>query len=797
MDAFVDQLAASRDADGRIRHRRREPGRDATYGDIELHPRVEAALAARGIDRLYRHQTDAIDAVRDGRNVVVATATASGKSLVYTVPAVEGALEAGRRTLYVAPMRALINDQEAALEAFVGSLGFGPRVTVAQYTGQQSSSEKRRIRADQPHVLLTTPDMLHLGILPHAHRLWERFFRSLDLVVVDEVHEYRGVFGSHVSLVLRRLARICERFEASPRYVCCSATIGNPVEHAGAVTGQPEGTFALVDEDTSAAGPRHWLFWNPPPKQSATRPDGGATAGESPDPTTGMPAGGNRRSPHPETARLLADLVQRGYQTLVFTNARQTAERYADRTATLLGRRGEHDLAGVIGAYQAALGQDRREELEGRLKNGSLRGVWSTNALELGIDVGSLDAVLLDGYPGTRMETHQRAGRAGRGTEPSLVGLVGGPDQLDQYLMANPAAFFEERPERAIVNPTNEELLPDHVRCAARENWLSTDDEAHFGDGFAEVVSTLCERGELERRSTRNGVRWTYDGGGNPQLSTNLRTIEEGEVRLVDGARDELLATLPFSDALRDAHPGAIYYHQGRTYEVVDLQPDRGRARLRETDATYHTRAIRAKDVAVERELVERVVDPYSELPVTLAEVTIREQIDSYVRYRGPDDDGERVALPTPLPETTMRTQALFFALPRSVERAVRAAGDEEDGLLGALHAVEHGLISLFPLELLCDRRDVGGLSTDRHPHTGRSTVFIHDGHPGGVGLARGGFAAIGSLLGETRDMIAACPCEAGCPSCIQSPHCGNANATLEKGLAVELVDRLASGRPE
>jgi DEAD/DEAH box helicase domain-containing protein len=788
VDEFVDWLAKDGAIAGDLRHRQVEPASGAIHRELDLHDRVRGALEAQGIDRLYQHQVDAIEAVRGGDNAVVATPTASGKSLVYTIPAVEGALRRGERTLYVAPLRALINDQDATLSDFASDLGFGPQVEVAQYTGQQDRAEKRRVRDRQPHVLLTTPDMLHMGILPHAHRLWEWFFGSLGTVVLDEVHEYRGVFGSHVAMVLRRLARLCERFDADPRYVACSATIGNPVEHASAVTGRPESSFVGLETDTSATGPRHWVFWNPPLKGPA-EPKEGSLPDDAPGPEPA--ARGERRSPHPVTARLMAALIQRDYQVLAFTSARQTAERYAERTVSLLAERGAHQYTDAVTAYQAALTQERRETIEGRLRNGSLRGVWSTNALELGIDVGTLDAVLLDTYPGTRMETHQRAGRAGRGTDSSAVILVAGQDQLDQYLMANPTRFFDEPPERAIVNPTNPELLPAHVRSAARENWLATDDETHFGEAFPDVVTTLEAEGDLERRSTREGTRWTYTGDDNPQLSTSLRTIDDREIRLVDAASDETIARLPFGDALRDAHPGAIYYHQGRTFEVADLDIDRATATLRETRSTYHTRALREKDITVESPLADRELAAFGDLSVTLADVTLRERIDGYVRYHGPDDDGERMVLPEPLPETTMRTRALFFAVPPSVEQTLRARTDSEDHYLGGLHALEHGLISLFPLELLCDRRDVGGLSTPMHPHTGRSTIFVHEGHPGGVGLARGGFEALDSLLSETKSMIEACHCASGCPACVQSPHCGNANEPLTKGLAVELVDQL------
>jgi DEAD/DEAH box helicase domain-containing protein len=391
------------------------------------------------------------------------------------------------------------------------------------------------------------------------------------------------------------------------------------------------------------------------------------------------------------------------------------------------------------------------------------------------------------------MATHQRAGRAGRGTDPALVSLVGGQDQLDQYFMANPGAFFEGDLERAVVNPDNQELLPGHVACAARENWLNPDDDAHFGSSFPDVVSDLESAGTLERRRTNAGVRWTHDAENSPQQSLSLRTIDDREIRLIDVGRDETIARLPFADALRDAHPDAIYHHQGRTYEVAAVELERGRALLRETSARYYTRALQEKRVSIERELDDKHVDAYGGLPVRLADITVRERTDGYVRYQGSEDTGTRVEFEEPLPETTLRTQALYFVLPPEVEHTTRRESEDESEYGGALHAVEHGMISLFPLELLCDRRDIGGLSTPLHPDTGGSTIIIHGGHPGGVGLARGGYESFASLLGQTRDMIAACPCEAGCPACVQSPHCGNANSPLSKDVGVSLIDTLAS----
>jgi DEAD/DEAH box helicase domain-containing protein len=776
----VDDIAAwLRDRpfyEGQLRDHRLVPGREPEYADVDLEPRVVKALDEAGVDRLYRHQADAIEAVRAGDDVVLATATASGKSLAYTVPAFERAMDHGGRTLYLGPQNALIADQEETLSELAHSLGFGSRVSVAQYTGRQSRSEKRDVRDRRPTLLLSNPDMLHYGVLPHGHRLWEWFLSSLELVVVDEVHHYRGVFGSHVSLVFRRLARLCERFDADPQFVCCSATIGNPVEHAAAVTGRSPDSYTLVDTDHSGTGPRHWVFWNPPEY------DGGGGGG-------GGDESGRRRSSHVETKNLLVDLLGRGYQTLAFTRSRQTAERYATDTAKELRKRGHHELAGAVAAYQGSLRDDRRRDLETRMHEGDLRGVWSTNALELGVDVGGLDAVLLDGYPGTRMATHQRAGRAGRGTDPALVVLVGGEDQLDQYLMASPDDFFEGDPERAVVDPENEELLPNHVASAAAENWLSPDDRDVFGDRFPEVVARLERDGRLARRETADGVRWVHDGDGSPQHETSLRTIDDREITLLDARSDETIATLSFSDALRDAHPGAIYHHQGQTYEVSELDLDRDAARLQPSYADYYTRVLTDKDITVEEDHETRPLSARGDVSVTFATVTMREQVTGFERR----DARKGTAIgqqPLDLPETTLRTKALYFTVPSDVERAMRELGGEY-GFNGGIHAAEHGIISLFPLELLCDRADVGGLSTPFHGHTGAPTIFVYDGYPGGVGLTASAYEEIDPMMARTAEMIDACGCEDGCPACVQSPHCGNANDPLATDEAVLLLEAL------
>ncbi|MFC7132772.1 MULTISPECIES: DEAD/DEAH box helicase [Salinibaculum] len=770
MDETVDWLRGRPYYEGQVTDYRVFDGRDAQFRDVDVDQRLEGALASDGIDRFYAHQADAIEAVRNGENVVVATETASGKSLAYTVPAFERAMENFGTTLYIGPQVALINDQAETLSALADGLGFGSRVTVDRYTGQLSRTEKEAVRERQPTVLLTTPDMLHYGILPHAHRLWEWFVERLETVVIDEVHAYRGVFGSQVALVLRRLNRVCERFDAHPQYVCASATIGNPREHAARVTGRPESSFALVDTDTSATGPRHWLCWNPPEYED----DGWGS--------------GRRKSSHTEAKRLFVDLVTRGLQTAVFTDSRQTVERYATDSADELRQRGHADLAGQVGAYQAALTDDRREDIEQQLHDGSLRGVWTTSALELGVDVGGLDAVILDGYPGTRMQTFQRAGRAGRGTDPSLVALVAGEDQLDQFVVRNTDRLFETHPEQAVTNPENDALMPDHVRAAARETWLRPDDDRHFGDTFPDVVADLESRGDLDRRTTDAGLRWLYSGAGSPQHEMSLRTAADREVQL--RTRDgDIIGTLPFDDALRDAHPGAIYHHQGTTYEVTDLDLTHDVAELDRTWADYYTRVLHDKTITVEEDFEEKAVDAYPEVPVRFAEVTMRKQITGFERRDSNSGEvlGER---PLDLPETTLRTRALYYTLPPDLDRALRERGD----FAGGIHAAEHAMISMFPFQFLCDRRDIGGLSTPMHPHTDRSTIFIYDGYPGGVGLARSGYETIDDLAETTLEMVTSCGCERGCPACVQSPHCGNANDPLSKSVATDLLNALVTG---
>jgi len=757
-----------------IRFRRTAPARGPETRPFEMDARIADRLADRGIDELYAHQVEAIEAVRAGRNVVLATPTASGKSLAYAVPALERADDHDGRTLYVGPQVALINDQEATLAGFAEPFD---GVSVTQYTGALSTAERRRAREGDPSVVLTTPDMLHCGLLANASDLWRAFFESLELVVLDEVHEYRGVFGSHVGLVLRRLARLCDRFGADLQFVCCSATIGNPRDHASTITGRPADSFALVDEDTSETGPTHWLFWQPPTYEEGT--------------PTGT---GRRRSPHGETMRLFVDLVADGYRTVAFTRARQTAERYATISSDSLAKRGAGDLAEDVTAYHAGLRDDRRATIETALHDGDCPGVWSTSALELGVDIGGLDAVLLDGYPGTRMATFQRAGRAGRGTAPSLVALVASEDQLDQYVIDHPHELFEGTPERAIANPSNPHLLGLHARAAATERPITTADEAYFGPTFPDVVSALTEDGALTRRPTASGLEWRRATGGrtlNP-YERGLRTTAERTVTLrVRDGRSEGLGALPLDAALRDAHPGAVYHHQGRTYEVQSLDLDRDVARLAPTESDHRTRVRYEESMTIEEDIATKPLATREDVTVHFAEVTRRKRVTGF--QRRDRRTGEVLSEESlDLPETTLSTRALYLTLPPGLEGLMRTMSGSFEG---GLHAAQHALVATFPLVILCDRRDVGSLSVTDHPQTQTSTLFVYDGHRGGVGLARNGYDSVEELLRHTWELLADCHCSDGCPACIQSPHCGRANDPLDKRLASTLTMALADPR--
>lgn len=789
---------------------RTESAQEAQTGTVSLSHPVESALQCHGITDLYEHQVRTVETIRAGDNVVVATPTASGKSLTYLVPILESSVSAeASKALYIAPSRALINDQEAMFRRFGAALETG-EFEARAYTGTTGRGTRRSIKDSEPTVVLMTPDMVHQSILRYGHSTnhWRWLASALDYIILDEIHQYRGVFGSHVSLVARRLNRLCEIRGSDPQYICCSATIGNPVDHAATVTGKPCDSYSLIDKDTSASGPRHWALWNPPHRadtdgaeragtvdMSASDPqrttESPGSGGETPSPPDAPTQTGTRRSRNMETLRLFCDFVREGYQTLVFTDTRQQASQYVNTADKRLRAIGEEELADAVAEYHAGLRADDRLDLEVSVKTGETRGVWATRALELGIDIGELDVVILNGYPGTTMQTFQRAGRAGRGTDPALVILVGGENPLDQRIMADSTRLFEAEPEDAVVNPSNQTLLRKHLVCAADESFLRPTDQDHFGD-MGDAVQDLTTNGTLVR-GTNRGIVWDYAGTDNIHRATDIRSISDRTFELRDTRAKRVISQLGVTEMLRDAHPGAIFTHQKQSYRVTDVDLTADTVSLSPIeDTTGFTTPIRPKELTIEAVTDSRDLSVNPSVPVTagLASVSVSRHTDTYLEYQSPQDsDPVEHQIRQTLPVDTTTTDALYLQFPPTDSLGVELPDKSPtQACADSLHALEHAVISLFPTQILCDRRDVGGLSTAAHDQLQSPTVFVHDGHEGGANLVRTAYPELETLLKETYNLLQSCDCTTGCPACVLSPQCGNNNRHLSKHGAIQLL---------
>ncbi|MGQ0548820.1 MAG: DEAD/DEAH box helicase [Armatimonadota bacterium] len=748
--AFLRSLPDRADYRGQIVHTRFLPARGARFGTLErpLHSRLERWLQERGITRLYTHQAAAIEAVRRGAHVAVTTPTASGKTLCYNLPVLEALLDDPEaRALYLFPTKALAQDQRDALRAFEL-----PDIPVATYDGDTPERERRAAR-EGARILLSNPDMIHVGILPQHFR-WKPFLSRLRFVVIDEMHVYRGVFGSNVANVLRRLRRLCRLHGADPRFICTSATIANPEEFATRLLGLP---VRVIDDDGAPAGPRWFALWNPPLIDEARSV---------------------RRSAITEVTGLFTDLMRREVRTIAFTKARKVTElisRYATRR---LGESAPH-LAGRISPYRAGYLPEDRRRIERRLFDGELLGVVSTSALELGIDIGGLDAALLVGFPGTIASTWQRAGRAGRGTDPALAVLIAQQDALDQYLMRHPDYLFERPCEHAVIDPENPYILARHMRCAAAEIALIEADIDLFGDRSRDLIHLLVAAGDLTPRRSR----WYWTGGGRyPAGGVDIRSARGEIFRIADGRR--IIGTVEAARAFEQVHPGAIYLHQGEAYLVRDLDVESRLAHVTPTAEEHYTQPRTTIDLTIGPTMETK---SWGATQVRFSEVEVSTQVVGYARKQLFTDTVLAVE-PLDLPAERLSTAALWFAIPEGLEQRVRAAGLD---FAGGIHAVEHAAIGVLPLFAMCDRQDLGGVSYPLHPQTQAPAIFIYDGYPGGVGIVEKGFALFDALTTATREVIAACPCEGGCPSCIQSPKCGNLNEPLDKRAALMLLDGL------
>ena len=717
--------------------------RDATLVTMpDLHPELATALHGMGASRLYVHQLEAYERVRAGENVVVATATASGKSLCYKIPAFENALaSAANRALFLYPTKALAQDQLGKISAFKLR-----GVHAATYDGDTPQALRADIRR-KSNILLTNPDMLNIGILPN-HEAWADFLKNLKIIAVDEAHVLRGVFGSHVAAVLRRLRRAAMLHGGDPQFVLTSATIANPQELAESLTGLP---FALVDNDGASSGERRVVFRNPPLLDKEK---------------------GERRSLLTEGALVFADLVSRGIKTIAFARTRKAAELIYRYAADRLGP----DGAKLISPYRAGYTARERRDIEGRLFRGELLGVVSTSALELGVDVGALDAVVCCGYPGSVASIWQQWGRAGRGKDPSLAVYIAGRDSLDQYLFENPDRVLGRRVEAARVTMENPYILGPHLLAAAYEAPLDADDEEYFGPAYRTVAKKMMEA----RRLAASGGRLIYAGGNSPARDISLRSASSKTVMIADGD-GELIGTAEATRAPSELHPGATYLHRGNAYEIEDLDFAASRAVARRVPNRYYTKPRVETDVEILEE------DESRELPngATLSWGRVR-TTDTVTNFKKVQvaDEREIGVYPLDLPDVTLETQAFWVTLPP----LPKGARPSFESFGGALHAGEHGMIGLLPLFAMCDRADIGGLSTPVHRQNRLPTIFVYDGYPGGVGISRRGYDAFEALARDTLGVITRCPCERGCPACIQSPKCGNWNEPLSKDGAVSLL---------
>ncbi len=732
---FLEKIRRDGDYRGQIAHVETIRARDAVYRDPErpLPEELRRALREAGVERLYSHQVDAIDAVRAGRNVVVVTGTASGKTLCYNAPVIESLLgDASTKALYLFPTKALAQDQLKGLTRLAQlDPALAGLVRAGTYDGDTTRHTRRKLR-DEGNIILSNPDMLHAGILPY-HAKWNRFMKNLRYVVVDEIHAYRGIFGSNVANVLRRLRRVCEHYGSDPQFICSSATIANPKELAEKLVGQP---FEVVEDDGSPRGTKHFVLWNPPYLDLSKM---------------------ERRSSNVEGHWLMAQLIAEGFQTIAFGRARVVAEliyRYAKDTL----RRLRPEYEDKIRPYRGGYLPEERREIERQLFSGELMGVASTNALELGIDVGSLDAAVIVGFPGTIASAWQQAGRAGRASDESLAVLVAYNDPIDQYLMRHGDYFFRQSPENAVVDPENKYILSKHLRCAAFELPLSDTDQDLFGK-LTEPIVHLLE--EFEDVKELDG-RYYWSSTEYPARTVNLRTISDDTYTIVDVGRENVvMGVVDGVSALELVYPEAIYLHEGETYFVRELDLEQKVAYVEKKEVDYYTQPVLESAIRIGESSISK---PWRGNDVFFGDATVTWMTSAFkkIKFYQLDSIGWSNL---DLPPFHLETKALWLVPSKEAMGEVRGKGrNPVEGLVG----VRNVAISVLPLFSMCDRRDVGGIVESSN--TGSPTMFLYDRFEGGLGFAETGYQMIESLLRSCLELVDECDCEDGCPSCVGLP---------------------------
>lgn len=745
---FVHALKNDLDFGQALVHHRYTPPQDPAYEeDPALAPEISAILSHLGIRSLFKHQVDAIKNLREGANVLVATPTASGKSLVYNLSFLEMLLrKPTAKALYVFPLKALEQDQIKNLHFLIKGLK-AKKVSTGIYDGDTSAYRRKQIRADIPQILVTNPDMLHTAILAY-HEAWEKLFENLSLVVLDEVHTYRGIFGSHMNQVVRRLKRVCSLYGSKPQFALLSATISNPESFGQSLI---EEKIDVVDRSGAPRAGQHVVFMNP-------------TA-----------------SPNFSAARLFTRCIQAGFRTIAFTQSRKITELIHLWVSQLSPK-----LRQRISSYRAGFMPEERREIEKRLATGDLLGVVSTSALEMGIDIGTLDICLLVGYPGTMINTWQRGGRVGRSGRESMLLLVAKPDALDQYFMKHADDFFDRPFEAAILDPHNPYVVRAHLPCAASESPLSLEDSRTWTQDLPKHLETLEREGALTR-SAEGRALW-YAAKRNPHQGVNLRSIGE-TFTIFEKDTGQAIGTVDGIRALKECHPGAVYLHRAKPYFVHHLDLEKKDIIAHPGQLQYFTRALSEK----ETEIIEITRSrPKGQFIVREGRVKVTERITGYEKRALPGQELLGV-LPLELPPQTFETVSFWVEIEDAIYGTIEA---EKLHFMGGIHAIEHAAIGIFPLFALCDRNDIGGISHTHHPQVGKSAIFIYDGYPGGVGLAQHGFDVVLELLEKTLAHVKACECEDGCPSCIHSPKCGNGNKPLDKKAAILTLELLLGHVP-
>ena len=742
---FLDAFFASKRLRSQVVFQKTLPATGAIWADPQepWPDSIRVVLKSAGIKKLYRHQAAAIDFIRNGRHVIVATPTASGKTLVYDLPVLEHYLtDPDATALYVFPLKALAQDQLQTFESLSAYLD-PSRPTGAIYDGDTSAYHRKRIRQAPPNVVITNPEMLHLSLLAH-HRKWASFLSRLHMVVIDEVHTYRGVMGSHVAQIFRRFQRICHRYGTSPTFIFSSATVANPAQLAHQLTGLKVET---IDKSGAPRGRRHLVFFNP------------------------------MLGPASAATLLLKAALENELRTIVYTQSRKLAELIAIWAGSESGA-----FADRISAYRAGLLPQERRDIETRLSSGDLLAVITTSALELGIDIGDLDLCLLVGYPGSVISTWQRGGRVGRSGQDSALVLIAGEDALDQYFMRNPQDFIGREPESAVVNPFNKQIMAQHLVCAAAELTLRTEEQLLNEENAPEVLAKLETAGDLLKSADGKEI---YARRKAPHRDIDLRG-GGNRFQIVEARTDRLIGEIDDYRAFRETHPGAVYLHKGDTFVVDRLDIHRRTITAARACVDYYTR-IRGHKLTEILNVNNQIYASGTNVYEGIIKVT--DQVTEFEMWRSQTHTLLN-RIPLDLPPQIFETQGMWFQIPESIQRECESRFFD---LLGALHAIEHAAIGIFPLLVMADHNDVGGLSTIYHPQVGNAVIFIYDGIPGGAGLTRQAFENTTQLLRYTLKTIRDCPCEDGCPSCVQSPQCGSGNRPMDKNAAIFILERMVA----